>query len=51
MLVRKLGQRLLNTKIVMYGGGGHAPYDWRDDPTKNLDLETDARMIGVKSPT
>jgi len=52
MLVRRLGSKLLlNTKIVMNGGHGKAPYDWRDDPSQNLDYEWDSRSIGVKKAT
>lgn len=52
MLVRRLGQRLLlNTKIVMNSHGPQKPYDWRNDPSQNWEIDPNPRMIGVKKAT
>lgn len=48
MLVKRRSVKQLykSSRIFGFGGGHHKPYDWRDDPLANKNLEVDVRGIG-----
>ena len=44
--IKQLSRKVVKVQICAFGGGHHKPYDWRDDPAANQNLEIDPRMIG-----